>query len=152
MTELPFTTESDSAEDTERIGRSFGEYLLSMKEYNAFIAMYGDLGAGKTAFVRGLASCIAPGAAVCSPTYTVVNEYVGEGRRLCHFDMYRIESEDDLYSIGFYDYEDCMKAVEWSEKIPFALPDRYYKLIFLKTGENSRIIEISEIETSSLGG
>ncbi len=148
MTELPFTTESNSAAETESIGRSFGEYLLSMREYNAFIAMYGDLGAGKTAFVRGLASCITPGAAVCSPTYTLVNEYAGGGRRLFHFDMYRIESEDDLYSIGFYDYEDGMKAVEWTEKISFALPDRYYRLVLLKTGENSRMIEITEIGAS----
>ncbi len=145
MTELPFKMKTSTVGETELVGAELGKYLLLNNEKNAFIAMYGDLGAGKTAFVRGLASVIARGANVCSPTYTVVNEYYGEGVRLCHFDMYRIESDDDLYSIGFYDYDDCIMAVEWSEKIPFALPDEYIRLDIAKLGENERMIELRRI-------
>ena len=144
---FPATIESHSASDTENAGKLLGEYLLSSGENDAFIAMYGDLGAGKTAFVRGLSEAITPGAPVCSPTYTVVNEYRGKnGGRLCHFDMYRIEDDDDLYSIGFYDYSGCIMAVEWCEKIPFALPESYYRVTIVKTGENGRKIEIEKVE------
>lgn len=143
---FPSTIDSHSASDTENVGKALGEHLLSVDDRNAFIAMYGDLGAGKTALVRGLAEVMAPGAAACSPTYTIVNEYYGNnGRKLCHFDMYRIEDDYDLYSIGFYDYTDCIIAVEWCEKIPFALPEHYYKLTIIKTGENDRRIEIEKI-------
>ena len=136
---------TESAEETERAAAAFAEELLTGGEDDAFLALYGDLGAGKTAFVRGLASVVAPGAAVRSPTYTVVNEYKGKnGKKLCHFDMYRITGEDDLYSIGFYDYENCMIAVEWSENIPYALPDRYYRVTIEKTGEESRKITIEK--------
>ena len=143
---FPAEFDSRSASDTENIGRSFGEFLLSAGCDDAFVALYGDLGAGKTAFVRGLADAAAPGAPVCSPTYTVVNEYRGRnGRRLCHFDMYRIEDDDDLYSVGFYDYSGCIMAVEWCEKIPFALPDDYFRVTIRKTGENDRKIMIEWI-------
>ena len=92
-----------------------------------FIALYGDLGVGKTAFVRGFSSIFAPNAKVKSPTFALVNEYkgsTGASLTIFHFDMYRISDEDDLYSIGFYDYLDrhgiCL--VEWSENIEYALP------------------------------
>jgi tRNA threonylcarbamoyladenosine biosynthesis protein TsaE len=92
--------------------------------------MYGDLGVGKTAFTRGFVSRIAPEARVKSPTFSLVHEHKGERGTVFHFDMYRIESEDELESIGFYDYLDrrgfCL--VEWSEKIPYALPDRYLRV------------------------
>ena len=122
--------EADSASplETERIGREFAALL----PLDAFVAMYGDLGAGKTAFVRGMASELVPDATVTSPTYTLVNEYRGKDRLFCHFDMYRISDEDDLYSIGFYDYADCVIAAEWCEKIPFALPDAYYSVTITK--------------------
>ena len=145
MTGLPYKKQTATVEETELVGAELGKYLLLNNEKNAFIAMYADLGAGKTAFVRGLASVLAPGANVCSPTYTVVNEYGGEDFRLCHFDMYRIENDDDLYSIGFYDYADCVMAVEWSEKIPFALPDEYIRLDITKLGETERLIELRRV-------
>lgn len=89
-----------------------------------FVALYGDLGVGKTAFVRGFASVLAPGVAVRSPTFALVNEYRVTGHPLLfHFDMYRIGSEDDLYSMGFEDYLDRgIGLCEWSENIPYALP------------------------------
>ncbi len=140
---FPFEAEVLSVDETEQIGQRLGKYIFSNNDRNAFIAMYGDLGAGKTAFVRGLSSVLVPNAFVSSPTYALVNEYCGEYFRICHFDMYRIESDEDLYSIGFYDYDDCVKAVEWCENIPFALPGSYYKIEILKKSENSRTLRIN---------
>lgn len=110
-----------------------------------FIAMKGDLGAGKTVFVRGLASVLAPEGAVSSPSYAIVHEYGGP-YNLCHFDMYRINGEDDLYSIGFFDYDGCIMAVEWSEKIEDLLPTPRYEVQILKVDEVKRRIIIEEIE------
>lgn len=110
-----------------------------------FIAMKGDLGAGKTVFVRGLASVIAPEGAVSSPSYAIVHEYGGP-LRLCHFDMYRISGEEDLYSIGFFDYDGCVMAVEWSEKIAELLPVPRYEVTIEKAGENERRIRIETVE------
>lgn len=146
MISFPITKITASVTETEEFGAFIGKMLLENDQNDAFIAMYGDLGAGKTAFVRGLASAVTPDAHVCSPTYTVVNEYYGEGRRFCHFDMYRIENDDDLYSIGFYDYENCMIAAEWCEKIPFALPEKYIKLTIKKLDGDSREITAEEVE------
>lgn len=126
------------ADETELVGAELANYVLSNKE--EFVALYGDLGAGKTAFTRGFASVIAPGENVCSPTYTIVNEY--EGRvPLFHFDMYRIEDEDALDSIGFYDYLGRGVIItEWSENIPYALPERYIKVEIEKISDSERRI------------
>ncbi len=133
---------SHSEKETE----SAGILLASQLRGYDFVAMFGDLGAGKTAFVRGMATVLAPDYDVFSPTYTIVNEY-GEGaRRLCHFDMYRIDSEDDLESIGFYDYTDCVIVAEWCEKIPFALPESYYSVTVEKLNETERLIHIERVE------
>ena len=141
---FPKTAVTASVNETEALGAELGRHVVSIKN-GVFIAMYGDLGAGKTAFVRGLSSVIAPKAHVCSPTYNIVNEYHGENALLCHFDMYRIESDDDLYSVGFYDYENCIIVAEWCEKTPFALPESYIKVEILKTGENERCITLTEV-------
>ena len=123
-----FTTHAP--EETEAVGMMLARRMEQDKTLPTFIAMYGDLGVGKTAFVRGLASVMAPGRAVRSPTFALVNEYRVAGKRpLFHFDMYRIESEDDLYSIGFEDYPDAGVCVaEWCEKIPFALPELFLEV------------------------
>lgn len=132
MTDLTFPCilESLSTGDTEAIGARLAEMLLSDASIPPFVALFGDLGVGKTALVRGFTSAIAPSARVKSPTFALVNEYRGKKNSVFHFDMYRIEGEDDLYSIGFYDYLDrrgiCL--VEWSEKIEFALPDRFLRV------------------------
>lgn len=119
-----------SAEETEAFGALMAQKMNDDTDIPPFIALYGDLGVGKTAFVRGFASVIAPNSAVRSPTFALVNEYRAKPRPLFHFDMYRITDEDDLYSIGFYDYQDrngiCL--VEWSENIPYALPERYVRV------------------------
>lgn len=126
------------ADETELVGAELAKYVL---ENNLeFVALYGDLGAGKTAFTRGFASVIAPGEPVCSPTYTIVNEYEGI-KPLFHFDMYRIEDEDALDSIGFYDYLGRgIIITEWSENIPYALPECYVKVTIEKLGDEERRI------------
>ncbi len=127
---LPATLTTSSPEETEAMGAALAKLMEADRTLPTFIAMYGDLGVGKTAFVRGLASVMAPGRAVRSPTFSLVNEYRVAGKKpLFHFDMYRIESEDDLWSIGFEDYPDAGVCVaEWCEKIPFALPDLFIEV------------------------
>lgn len=131
---------SHSAGETE----SAGALLATQLKKGDFVAMYGDLGAGKTAFVRGVASVITPDYDVFSPTYTVVNEYGEADRHLCHFDMYRIDSEDDLESIGFYDYTDCIIIAEWCENIPYAIPADCFSVSIEKISETERLITIAK--------
>lgn len=130
MTKLPRTLTSNSAEQTEQIGRSLAEIISQDSSLPRFIALYGDLGVGKTAFVRGFTSLFAKNARVKSPTFALVNEYKGESVTVFHFDMYRITDEDELYSIGFYDYMDRggIALVEWSENIEYALPQEYFSV------------------------
>ena len=90
---------SNCEEDTEKIGAEFASVLKK----GDFVAFFGNLGSGKTAFVRGVASVKCKNAHVSSPTYAIVNEYLGE-TDIFHFDMYRITDDDSLYSVGFYDY------------------------------------------------
>ena len=128
-----------SEKETENVAIELASELKS----GDFLAFYGDLGSGKTAFIRGLASVFCPGVRVSSPTYAIVNEYRGK-TNIFHFDMYRITDDDSLYSTGFYDYFDRngIIAAEWCENIPFALPERYYEIIFEKTSETVRKITI----------
>ena len=141
---------SRSVQDTEDIGRQTAISLVSDKNAPRFVALYGDLGVGKTAFIRGFTSAVAPLAKVKSPTFALVNEYKGNPLSVFHFDMYRITDEDELWSIGFYDYLDrngiCL--VEWSENIPFALPESYLKVEIQKdnvSDSDSRLITLTPI-------
>ena len=131
---LPFEAYTHSAEETEKIGFSIAELIASDSSLPKFIALYGDLGVGKTAFVRGFTDRFAENARVKSPTFALVNEYKGKDLSVFHFDMYRINDEDELYSIGFYDYQDrrgiCL--TEWSENIEYALPDEYFSITIEK--------------------
>ena len=117
--------QTKSPEQTEAVGASLAAKMEGDASLPRFVALYGDLGVGKTAFVRGFASIFCENAAVRSPTFALVNEYRGKQTRLFHFDMYRITDEDDLYSIGYDDYlaREGIILTEWSENIPFALPD-----------------------------
>ena len=107
------------------------------------IALYGDLGCGKTAFVRGMARGMGLDAAVTSPTFTIVNEYDG-ARPLFHFDMYRLASADELFDIGWEDYlaRGGVCAVEWSENVPGAFEGDEIAVRFEKTGDIHREITI----------
>lgn len=127
---------TNSPEETEQVGFELARLLENDTTLPSFIALYGDLGVGKTAFVRGFARVFSPAALVRSPTFALVNEYPTRGgRRIFHFDMYRITDEDDLYSIGYYDYLDdgSICLVEWSENIPYAIPDSHIRVDIEKT-------------------
>lgn len=139
--EKVYTTKSP--EETEQIAAELAKKLKS----GDFVAYFGGLGMGKTAFTRGLATVLCKGARVTSPTFALVNEYDGN-LPIFHFDMYRITDEEDLYSTGFYEY--CERygivAAEWCENIPYALPDDRYEVIFERLSENERRITVRHIE------
>ena len=130
---------TNSPEETERVGAALGKIL----QPGAVLAYRGDLGAGKTAFTRGLARGLGYAEPVTSPTYTIVNEYLGGRLPLFHFDMYRLASSDDLWDIGWEDYLERggVCAVEWSENVDDAMENAIYVTIY-KTGEESRRIVI----------
>lgn len=139
---------TDKVEDTEAIGKELAENICSDNTLPKFVAMYGDLGVGKTAFVRGFSSVLCPETVVKSPTFSLVNEYkcipnTARIKKIYHFDMYRIIDEDDLYSVGYYDYlvPDAVCIAEWCEKIQSSLPDSYIKVKIEKTdmGDGRRI-------------
>jgi len=129
-------SEIETVSEGERLGRSL--------KPGAVVALYGDLGAGKTAFTRGLAAGLGISMCVSSPTFTIVNEYPGE-IPLFHFDMYRLESENELFDIGWDDYLDRngVCAVEWSEKVPGAFSPDCVSVKIENLGGDSRRLEIS---------
>ena len=138
-------TVTTSVEETEAVGEAIAKTLINDASLPRFIALYGDLGVGKTAFVRGLARVMAPGAAVRSPTFALVNEYRAKPLSVFHFDMYRIESEDDLLSIGFEDYlgKGGFSLCEWSENITEFIPEDAIRVTILRTdGEDGRKITV----------
>ena len=116
------TVITKSPEQTELLGKKLAELLRP----GDVIAYYGDLGAGKTAFTRGLAAGLGIREAVTSPTYTIVNEYLSGRMPLFHFDMYRLSSSEELFDIGWEDYlaRGGVCAVEWSENVADALHGR----------------------------
>ena len=128
-----------SPRETENLGAALGKVL----QPGTILAYRGDLGAGKTAFTRGLARGLGYNEPVTSPTYTIVNEYLGGRLPLFHFDMYRLASADDLWDIGWEDYLERggVCAVEWSENVDEAMENAVYITIH-KTGEETRRIEI----------
>ena len=124
-----------SEADTEALGQTLAKNLAP----GTVIALFGNLGAGKTAFVRGLARGLGVTGDVCSPTYALVHEYDG----LVHFDMYRVSGAADLESTGWYDYlnQDCVIAVEWSENIIDELPGGCVR-VHISPGKNENEREI----------
>ena len=135
---------TNSPAQTEEVGIR----LAAQLKPGAVIAYRGDLGAGKTAFTRGLARGLGIGDPVTSPTYTIVNEYLGGRLPLFHFDMYRLGSADDLFDIGWDDYLERggVCAVEWSENVAEAM-ESPITVTIEKLGEESRKITITGGET-----
>ena len=130
---------TNSEAETERVGTS----LAAVLRPGDVVAMAGDLGAGKTVFIRGLARGLGVTGRVTSPTYTIVNEY--EGRLpLFHFDMYRLDGPEELYDIGWDDYlkRGGVCAVEWSERAEGLLPENAVRVRVTAEDENTRRIEI----------
>lgn len=129
---------SDSVQMTEDYGRQLATELSAGK----VIALYGGMGMGKTALVRGIADGLHLSAEVSSPTFALVHDYGGQPP-LVHFDMYRVTTWEDLYSTGYFDYLDAgaILVVEWSENIENAIPEDAIRLRFTRLDENSRLIE-----------
>ena len=134
-----------STEETERIGRALAAALELAGHRRAFIAMRGEMGVGKTAFTRGFASHFGV-KCVKSPTYTVLNEYRGR-MPIHHFDFYRIDGEDDLYSVGYFDIieEDGYSIGEWSENITDCLPENTLTVTISKPKDTENT-DIRDIE------
>ena len=129
--------------ETEELGRRFAEKLPA----GSVVAMYGDLGAGKTAFVRGMARGMGLDCRVSSPTFTIVNEYLGQ-RELIHFDMYRLGSAEELFEIGWEDYlnRGAVCAVEWSENVQDAFFGDEITVSIERLGDQERKITIEGAE------
>ena len=130
---------TNAPEQTEAVGQA----LAAALQPGTVLAYIGDLGAGKTAFTRGLARGLGATDRVTSPTYTIVNEYLTGRLPLFHFDMYRLASADELWDIGWEDYLERggVCAVEWSENVMDAMTDAVFVRIE-KTGESTRKITI----------
>lgn len=131
-----------SPEETIKTAEKLGAFIKA----GDMIAYKGGLGAGKTTFTRGIAVGMGLGDNVTSPTFALVNEYRGENITLYHFDMYRIESEEDLESTGFYDYpfEENAAVIEWSENIAQFLPKDTIYITINSLGEQEREIIIED--------
>ena len=132
---------SNSPEETEELGARLAKKLSG----GVVVAFRGGLGMGKTCFTRGLAKGLGFDGEVTSPTFALINEYVGGRLPLYHFDMYRISGWEDLYSTGFFEYleEGGVIAAEWSENIENALPQSTVTVSFRRIDDNTREIEIS---------
>ena len=128
-----------SERETEDAGAALGAKIPD----GTVVAMYGELGAGKTAFVRGMARGMGIDCRVNSPTFTIVNEYIGE-RTLLHFDMYRLSSADELWDIGWDDYLErgAVCAVEWSENVEDAFTGGEVRVSIDKLSDGERRITI----------
>ena len=133
------TFETQSPAETEALASAFANVLKP----GAVVAFFGGLGAGKTAFTRGLAKGLGVAGEVSSPTFALVHEYQGEPP-LIHFDMYRVSSLDALYTTGYFDYlnGNNILAIEWSENIEEALPEDAVRVTFEVTGGENRRITI----------
>ena len=138
---LEFVTKSES--ETEAVGEKLAERLPG----GSVVALYGGLGAGKTAFVRGMARGLGLSARVSSPTFTIVNEYLGP-RELIHFDMYRLSCADELFDIGWEDYlaRGAVCAVEWSENVEDAFFGDEIRVHIDKLSDTGRKITIEGAE------
>lgn len=134
---------SKSPENTEILGEKIADKLRG----NEVIALFGGLGMGKTAFTRGLCRGLGVNDGVSSPTFALVNEYSGK-YNIYHFDMYRVNTWDDLYSTGFFDFIDNgILVIEWSENIEGALPDNAIRITITKgQDDNERIFDIEGLE------
>ena len=132
---------SKSSKDTAALGERLGKCISS----KTVIAFKGGLGAGKTCFTSGLAKGLGFTGDITSPTFAILNEYLGGRLPIYHFDVYRIGDEDELYSVGFYEYldEEAVLVIEWSENIASALPDDSVFVEISGMGDGDRQISIS---------
>ena len=133
-----------SFEETEHFGERLASALLGKR---FFIALFGDIGAGKTVFVRGMTKILSSGSRVKSPTYTIVNEYRRGEIPIFHFDLYRVEDPDDLDGFGFEEYVSTGSCItEWSENIADRIPDDAIIVRIEKLGESDRRITVERAD------
>ena len=136
---------SNSENETKLIGKKFAENLKKRD----IVVLTGDLGAGKTKFTEGILQFFKLDNEISSPTFTIVNEYSNDKTTIYHFDVYRLEDEDEFFAIGGEEYfENGICLIEWGELIENALPNHYIKITFNRLFENDdkREIIIEEIE------
>ena len=135
---------TESPEETEKLGFALAKKLKGGET----IAYRGGLGAGKTCFTRGVAAGLGFKGGVTSPTFALINEYIGGRLPLYHFDMYRVSGWEDLYSTGFFDYleEGGVVAAEWSENIENALPENTITVSFARLSDTRREIKIEGLK------
>lgn len=132
---------TNTPSQTEAVGAE----IAAMLGNDSFVALYGDMGAGKTVLSRGIVGALIPSALglVHSPTYAIVNEYHGDELTVYHFDMYRISDPDELEAIGFYELMGRGAVLcEWSENIESAIPDDCIRVTIERTDENTRKITV----------
>ena len=134
---------SKATKDTLNIGKQIAATLQG----GEVIALYGDLGVGKTHLISGIAEGLGFSGETSSPTFSIVNEYRGGRLPLFHFDMYRISGWEDLETTGFFDYQEegGVVATEWSENIEAALPENYIKITISRIDDETREINVEEI-------
>ena len=121
--------------------------ILSFAGENRIYLFYGEMGAGKTTLIKSLCESLGVAEAVTSPTFSIVNEYIGESQKIYHFDFYRLKNQTEALDMGYeeYFYSNAYCFIEWPEKIPGLLPLHYVNIKIEVTGENSRAINIDKI-------
>ncbi|MBE7010396.1 MAG: tRNA (adenosine(37)-N6)-threonylcarbamoyltransferase complex ATPase subunit type 1 TsaE [Ruminococcaceae bacterium] len=126
--------------------RKIAEELAKTLKRGQTVCLRGDLGVGKTVFAKGLCAALGIEEHVSSPTFTLVNEYESSLGMLYHFDLYRIEEEDELYEIGFLDFVNGngIALIEWPERAETALPDERIEIYIMREGDNTRRITVEE--------
>ncbi len=140
---FPVSIVTNSAKETMDFAKELGKVVFPFE----LIAFFGNLGAGKTAFIKGFAKSFGVEEFVCSPTFSIVNEYIYDGlKKIIHCDMYRISDEEELYGAGYFDMlkdKNAIVLIEWSENIVNFLPKSYIKVKIDVLGENKRKINVS---------
>jgi tRNA threonylcarbamoyladenosine biosynthesis protein TsaE len=121
--------------------------IISLAADNRIFLFYGDMGAGKTTLIKALCECLGTDEPVTSPTFSIVNEYIGKGNRIYHFDFYRLKDQSEAFDMGYeeYFYSDAYCFIEWPEKIPGLLPEHYIRIQIKVIDNNSREIIIEKI-------
>ena len=135
---------TNSAEQTFLFAKQLAQNLSPCT-----ILLSGDLGAGKTTFTKGFALGLGAKEIVTSPTFTIMNEYTGKDYKLYHFDMYRLESADEAYELGFYEHfanKNVFNLVEWAENVVGLINPPYKKITFTKVDDNTRKIYVEDIK------
>lgn len=134
---------SKNSEETALIAQEFAKKLKA----GDVLCLRGEMGAGKTVFTNGLCRALGVTDYVTSPTFTIVNEYDGENFRIFHFDMYRIEDEDELLEIGFDEYLSSggVCVIEWPQNVEGSLPKKRFEIEISKVSENERTITFNEV-------